>query len=214
MDLTHPERTVSPTLDLPVLACLGRQDRQWTTREIADATGATIPGVRLALRRLSRGGLVLESRLGRIRGYRLNTDHVMAPALAHITQAPAVLRRRITERISQWTVPAKLVVLFGSWARGEADGDSDLDLLLLHADHLSPEEEDGWELQVDTLKDDIRSWSGNSCDALSFSLADWAQHRYRADPIARVLQSEAIVLLGRRSLLGADRHDAAVASSR
>ena len=61
MDLTHPERTLAPTLDLPVLACLGRQDRAWTTRELADATGATIPGVRQALRRLSTSGLVHES---------------------------------------------------------------------------------------------------------------------------------------------------------
>ena len=212
MDLTHPERTLAPTLDLPVLACLGRQDRAWTTRELADATGATIPGVRQALRRLSTSGLVHESQLGQIRGYRFNRSHVMASALLEIADAPAVLRHRITSGISDWVIPARLVLLFGSWARGESDDQSDVDLLVLHSDDLTSSEQDTWEEQVESLKEDVLSWSGNSCDVLSFSLADWTEHRRRDDPISRAVDSDAIVLSGRRSLL--NRHGSPVGATR
>lgn len=210
MDLSHPARSVAPTLDVPVLACLALQDRAWTTREVADATGSTVPGARQVLTRLIHVGLVEESRLGRIGGYRLNRDHVMSEPLIEIAGAQGILRRRIIERVATWAVPAALVAVFGSWARGVAGHDSDVDLLVLHDELENVAADDAWEAQVDDLRSAIRRWSGNSCDLLSFTTADWHEHVRRADPVTRGVAESYVVLHGHRSLLALRPATAAV----
>ena len=202
MDLSNPTRSVAPTLDMPALACLSRQDRPWTTREVADATGSTTTGARLTLERLVRNGLVIRSQIGRVRGYQFNAEHVMAGPIRELVNAQAILRRRITDQVAAWPISAELLVLFGSTARDEADADSDVDLLLLHAE-LDRAEQDAWQEQIDDLKRSIHIWSGNDSDVLSFTIAEWSEHRRRTDPITRTVTEACIVLAGQRSLLTA-----------
>jgi predicted nucleotidyltransferase len=53
---------------------------------------------------------------------------------------PTELLEEITRRIRDTTTPAK-IILFGSYARGEADADSDLDLLVVVRDVRYPRRE-------------------------------------------------------------------------
>lgn len=204
MDLCTPERSLGTSLDLPVLTAMARRRGPATTRDVAEATGATVAGVRHVLDRLATHGLVHSEDVGRIRAYSLNQEHVLAGALQAVIEAPAVLRRRITGTVAAWRVPALLVVLFGSWARGEAHATSDVDLLVLHPP-LREDQIDIWEAQVADLAADIRRWSGNDVDLLTFDPEDWREHRARRDPLVAEVDRDAIVLVGRRSLLAAGR---------
>lgn len=194
MHLTHPLKTIAPSLDMGVLECVARSTRIYSIGEIADFTEASRPGARLAAERLTTGGLLEPVTVGRSRGYRLNRDHVLTPSILAALQAPSVLRSRIGDLVAEWPLPADRVILFGSGARGEADADSDLDLLIIPSDPAALDDE-GWAEQVLDLVMAIRRWTGNGCDVITLTAQDWADAVEAEEALAGEVERDGIVLL-------------------
>ena len=103
MDLRQPMRVVTPTLDGDVLAILARADKAFSNGEIASAIpDASKEGVRKALRRLVEQGIVERTRAGNALMYRLNRDHLAAPAIEALANIRLRLIERLRETIAEW----------------------------------------------------------------------------------------------------------------
>ncbi|WP_159440528.1 nucleotidyltransferase domain-containing protein [Tersicoccus phoenicis] len=70
---------------------------------------------------------------GRASLYRLNREHLAAPAIIELARLGDTLRERIAERIEGWAEQPVYAALFGSGARGEMTAASDLDLFILRS---------------------------------------------------------------------------------
>src|ERR1700689_645444 len=79
MDLSDPTRSVTPTLDGPVLAVLASAGRPLTVGQVAEkaARGSEIR-IRRSLARLVEQGSVRATLMGRNQVHELNRDHVAA----------------------------------------------------------------------------------------------------------------------------------------
>jgi hypothetical protein len=203
MDMGDPTRSITPTLDGPVLAVLASSGRPLTVGEVAAETvrGSEI-GVRKCLARLVAQGLVQATEMGRNRVHELNREHVAAPIATTMADLRLELWRRVRKEIDGWKPQPLYACVFGSAARGDGDADSDVDLLLVHppfpedpklppkANRIdavaafmtvlvpaSSAEAARWQRHVDTLRAHVFRWSGNQLQPVDLSLTEWIDRR-------------------------------------
>ncbi len=132
MLLQHPFAAITPTLDGAVLEVLARADAEFTGGQLHRMIpGASESGVRKAAKRLVEQGLVLAEQTGPAYRFRLNRDHLLAPAVIDIAHANAQLHTKVRDHVATWPTPPDAVVLFGSAARGQMTAASDLDVLVV-----------------------------------------------------------------------------------
>ncbi len=204
MDMRDPTRSITPTLDGPVLAVLASSGRPLTVGEVAAQTvrGSEI-GVRKCLARLVAQGLVRSTEMGRNRVHELNREHVAAPIATAMADLRLELWRRMRKEIDGWKPQPLCACIFGSAARGDGDADSDVDLLLVHPPFpedpklppkanwidaaaalvtvfvaASSAEAARWQRNIDTLRAHLLRWSGNQLQIVDLSLGEWMDRRH------------------------------------
>jgi predicted nucleotidyltransferase len=92
-------------------------------------------------------------------------------------------------------VPPAGVIVFGSFARGEADGASDIDVVLVRPADVD-DEEDGWGESVEGWRRAVRRASGNRVEVLEVPLEEIAAKLVSEEPLWRDVRHEGVVVLG------------------
>ncbi len=160
--------TLTPTLDGDVLTTLARADVELSGRELARHVGHGSPeGIRRAADRLVLQGALLQRTAGSARLYRLNRDHLAAPWIEGLASMRQQLIERLRTTIANWEQPAKIALLFGSVARGDATADSDLDLMVIRRSGCDPDSEP-WRTQLLELQQTATAWTGNDARILEY----------------------------------------------
>ena len=201
MDLSNPLATVTPTLDARVLQVLVATTAPCTAAEIHRRMGhASDEGVRKVLGRLVGQGIVITHAPARYPLYWLNRDHVAAPAIVQLAHVRQELLARIVAAIEAWGVPALHASLFGSFARGEAGAESDIDVLTIRPRRFRSVDEEPWQGQITSLDESIRSWTGNKAQVMDLDQRTLATMVQRRDPLLESWRADAVHLAGERLL--------------
>jgi Nucleotidyltransferase domain len=223
VDLTDPTRSVTATLDGPVLAVLALAGKPMTVGDVAAQMprGSEI-GVRRSLERLVGQGIVRATQMGRNRVHELNRDHVAAPAADLLAGLRLEVWTRLRGTLNAWNPAPVYACVFGSAARGDGGPGSDVDVLLVHqpfpgdsdprpqvgpvsaqpARHaneatfaqLTPRQVGKWRVQVDDLHDLVRAWTGNSLQAVQMSTYEWADQQRRRTALFKDISRDAVNL--------------------
>ncbi len=165
MQLQDPLAVVAPTLDAPVLAVLARAEQPFTGRQVHQLSQrGTEQGVRNALERLVRQGIVLRSQVGASYLYSLNRRHLAAPHVVALATLRDELFERWRQQIGQWPVQPRVVVLFGSAAKGDMRPESDIDLLI-----VADVEHGALEDHLVALQEATTAWVGSDTRILHVS---------------------------------------------
>ena len=180
-----------------VLAVLARTDKPLTGRTVASLVQphTSLRGVQVTLDALVANGVVSRERAGRAYLYTLNRDHLAAAPILALANMRPELQNRIRAEIDLWDPAPVAVWLFGSVARGEADTDSDVDLLVVSPDTVDPDLP-AWLEQVDTLSSHITRWTGNGCEVLELSSSELAAAVARDERLIAELRHDAVPLAG------------------
>jgi predicted nucleotidyltransferase len=193
--LGRPARSLVPTVDAPVLLALHATTRPLTGRRLATLAGASHTAVNAILGRLTRAGIVLAERQGSAMLYRANRDHVgwaVVEALAGMRRSALDAMRA---EIASWQTAPVSAVCFGSFARGEGDEHSDVDLLLVRPSDVV-ELDDTWDRQQQALRDLVQRATGNDCQILDIDLARLLRHVELGDPLASNWLHDGVLLSG------------------
>ncbi len=159
---------VTPTLDGDVLSVLANAEVEMTGRELQRVIGrGSHQGIRNAADRLAGVGVVSRRSAGNANLYALNRDHVAASWIEGLAHLPAQVLGRLRSEINGWEHPPTLVALFGSVARGDAQSESDMDLLVIRPADREPDEP-VWQEQVSKLQEHAGAWTGNDARVLEF----------------------------------------------
>ncbi|MGW6004327.1 nucleotidyltransferase domain-containing protein [Oerskovia enterophila] len=170
MDWSSPVSAVVPGLEGPVLRALWNRQSELTGGQVHRvAHTGSLEGVRRALARLERQGIVQRRTIGSTNYYRVNRDHLCWPAIEALFDALhpwCELRRRLDELLHEVVRDDGRrrsigVAVVGSAARGDGTGADDLDLLVVIPDDLP-----AWIARelTDQLGRDAGAWTGNDVD--------------------------------------------------
>jgi predicted nucleotidyltransferase len=198
VDLSSPISSVIPSAHGAVLAVLARTHEPLSGRRVAALTDGRVGQRRVndVLGELADAGIVRCERHPPAKLYVLNREHVAAEGIIALANQCEALLGRIRDELVGWQVPPVSACLFGSAARGSAQLDSDLDILLVTDLHDARRESE-WQHQVDRLTEQVQAWSGNACEVLELSRDDLAAAAARDDRLVRELRADAITLGGR-----------------
>jgi predicted nucleotidyltransferase len=208
MNLSSPISSVIPGAKGEVLSILARTTEELTGNVIASLAGGKVSqtGANKALKTLVTDGLVVSRPAGKAILYRLNRDHVAAGAIVELSELPSTLTARIQQLVASWQHPSVAMALFGSAARGQATSDSDVDLLVIRPDSVD-DENPVWSANVIELTEAVERWTGNRCEILEYSEAEFARLLRKGDSLIDNIRRDAIWLAGKspRELTRASR---------
>lgn len=178
MNLTEPMLSVVPGVTGSVLAVLARTTEPLTGRAVAQLVkpAASQRGVANVLALLVDAGVVDRADKGSSALYTLNRDHVAASALTELAELRQLVINRLANAIASWTPAPASATIFGSFARGEGGGSSDIDLLLVRP---SGAHED-WASNAAMLTSEVLRWTGNPLNIIDIPIADLGMFRDEA----------------------------------
>ena len=189
MDLGAPLLDVAPAVRGALLQALARLEQPVTRRQLAAAAEVAPGHASAVIEELIQTGLVNEMVAGRASMVELNRNHLAAGPVLALARLRGELIRRLRERLSAW--PDLLGAwLFGSVARGDADPDSDVDLLIVAQDLRSTD----LHARLAQLHSDVRSWTGNELQVVEHTPASWRKLVRAKNPLVAQIRLDGIAL--------------------
>jgi hypothetical protein len=194
MDLRHPLRSLIPSLDSAVLEVLAGAKTGLGVSQITRlAAKGTRPGLTAVLDRLVAHGVVLAEPANQGFLYRLNRDHLLAPVVVATAAVRGTLIARLTDAVDGFAPQPAHASLFGSFARGEADADSDIDLLLIAG---TGRDAALWDDSAAQLRDRVFRWTGNRCQLMVLTVPRLRQLAAANEPIVANWLADGLLLSG------------------
>lgn len=185
-------------MDGDVLARLALAEEAFTPGQLQRLLPeASVDGVRKVLNRLATQGIVTSTRIGSAAiTYALNRDHLAADSIIALANQGSMLRDKIQARLGNWAHPPAYAAVFGSWARGTATTESDVDLFLVRPSRTP---DDAWDEQVGHLEEDVSRWTGNDARCLVVDSGRLVEMRH--EPVLHSIMREGLTLYGEPATL-------------
>ncbi len=197
MDYVRPVEAVIPGATGRLLAALARIEAELPVSTVANIAGVGRTRASGIIAELSALGVVERREIGRtvlVSLARQSAAGELIDRLAHLDSEVIARLRSLAAKIEP--APETLLV-FGSFARGEADADSDLDVLAVRSPTANPET---WAASVSAFAEHAQALAGNQVQLLDYDLDDL---RRKAGSRAkegrefwREVRRDAIVLVG------------------
>jgi hypothetical protein len=197
MDLSHPIESVISSAHGPVLEVLASTEVALTGRGVAALLEGRVSSRRVidVLNELVDAGVVLRDRIGAAYQFRLNREHLAAPAILRLAGLRSALIDAIGDAVASWALPPVAVWLFGSVARGNAGPASDVDLLVLRPTFVD-EDDPIWAEQISDLEGRIGRWTGNQATAIEYGDDEFSALVQAGDRLVDALRTDAITIAG------------------
>jgi predicted nucleotidyltransferase len=196
VDYRRPVEALVPGVQGRVLGVLARAGADLTMRAVAELAGVSPQQASVVIGRLVELGVVDRRDVPPASLVRMAPDNVAAQAVVAI----ASLRRAAFDRLTASAadiqpVPTSLVV-FGSFARGEADSESDLDVIAVRPPGL-PSDDDRWTDSLGSWTDRATRVVGNPVNLVEASSEELPALLRRDGPsLWRDAATEGVVLIG------------------
>jgi predicted nucleotidyltransferase len=173
VDFVRPIEAIVPGAQGRVLAVLAETTAELNLRTIAQLAGISQAQASRLLPNLVALGIVERREVPPASLFRLVPEHVAARALLALARSTDTVldeMGRLAEALPQ---PPVSVIVFGSFARREADADSDIDLLIVRPAEVD-EDDDTWSASLEAWRRDVRRLTGNPVQLLEVSVDEAA----------------------------------------
>lgn len=188
MNLGHPAFDILGENDARVLHQLAVLGDGASGRRIQELAGvANLRTVQRILERLERVGLIDVQPIGRANRYSLNRAHILWDPIERLLEAPARAEEEFQMLIGKAFGPAiDHAILYGSFARGTANLDSDIDVLIVWADDVPSSARLS---TVSNATDQVERLTGNRAQFLSVTADELAALIEANDPLIESIRS-------------------------
>ena len=196
MDFVRPIEAVIPGVQGRVLAVLAETTAELNLRTIARLSGVSHAQVSRVLPGLVELGLVERREAPPSSLFRLVPEHLAAGPLVALARSRDGLIEEMERVAEMLPIVPTSVIVFGSFARGEADAESDLDVVFVRP--VSTDEYDeSWADSVEQWRSRILRVGGNPVEILEVGSDEVGERLSSQQPLWQDIRREGLVILGR-----------------
>lgn len=189
VDFTAPLEAVFPGASAAVLAVLARAEKPMTLRQIGERSGVSHPQVARHVERFQLLGLVSRETVGRSHQVRL-VDGAVGSLVRRLLRVDDMVIDRMRATAGRIEPNAVSVIVFGSFARGAAGPESDIDVAIVATDPELPD----WSEEVSGWVQEMTEYSGSPVAEIVVSLRDLTERSDEA--LWQAIAAEGIVVAG------------------
>jgi len=197
MYLSNPLSTLFPGAHGHVLRQLLIESRPQSGRAIALKLGQSVGKSRVieVLSDLAHLGVVDREIVGSSHLFSINKDHLCYQTLKVLASPMPALIKQIKRIVAGFQRAPLAVVIFGSVAKGSSQAGSDLDLLVIRPNHVSPEDS-AWEAQTLELVVQLERSTGYPVQLVEYSEDEFQTLVNRGARLVNELAEAGIVVKG------------------
>ncbi|HMR94339.1 MAG TPA: nucleotidyltransferase domain-containing protein [Microthrixaceae bacterium] len=173
MDFVRPIEAIVPGAQGRVLAVLAETTAELNLRTIAKLAGVSIAQASRVLPGLVELGVVERREVPPSSLFRLVREHVASRAVLALARSTDIVLDEIGRLAGALPRPPASVIVFGSFARGEAGRDSDVDILVVRPTEVD-EDDDAWAESLEAWRRDVTRLTGNPVEVLEVSIDEAA----------------------------------------
>jgi len=171
MDFIEPVQAVIPGTQGRVLAVLAQTTAELNLRTVARLASVSPAQASRVLPGLVALGLVERREVPPSSLFLLNPQNVAAQAVIELARSRDTTIDRMSAAATELLTPPTSVVIFGSFARGEADSESDIDAVIVRPDEID-DDNDEWSAGVERWRTSVQAISGNRVEVIEIGRSD------------------------------------------
>ncbi len=191
MDYLSPIEALFPGVGSAVLAVLVESGDPLTIRQLAERAGATHPQVAHHVDRLEALGVVQRRVAGRSHLISLS-EGAAAESIRGLARLRDVVLDHMRAGVTEIDPPPESVIVFGSFARGTARADSDLDIAVVAPDDCA--DDSRWLASLSWWLDSVAAFAGNPVAEVVLT-ADELRER-TDEPLWEQIRREGVLVSG------------------
>lgn len=195
MDFVHPVEAIIPGAQGRVLGVLARATAELSLRTVARLAGVSTAQASRVLPGLVELGLVRRREVPPSSLFALVRSHVAADAVLALAAARDTVLHDLRAAAASLPVAPMSVIVFGSFARGEAVTGSDIDAVLVRPDDV-PADAAAWVESIESWRSQISERAGNPVEVLELSRDEARSRVASARPLWRDIRRDGLVVYG------------------
>lgn len=168
MDFVRPIEAIVPGAQGRVLAVLAETTAELNLRTIAQLAGISQAQASRLLPDLVALGVVERREVPPASLFRLVPEHVASRALLALARSTDTVLDEMGRLAGALTQPPVSVIVFGSFARRDADPDSDIDVVVIRRAEID-EDDDEWSASLESWRREVLRLTGNPVEVLEVS---------------------------------------------
>ncbi|MCY4516470.1 MAG: nucleotidyltransferase domain-containing protein [Acidimicrobiaceae bacterium] len=169
MDFVHPVSAVIPGAQGHVLAVLAETSAELNLRTVARLAGVSASQASRVIPGLVELGLVERREVPPSSLFRLNRHNEAARIVVQLARLRDNVLERIGSAAGDLPQPPASIIVFGSFARREADRTSDIDVVVVRPDEVDPDD-DAWTEGIDRWRRNAGAIAGNDIEVIEVGL--------------------------------------------
>jgi predicted nucleotidyltransferase len=195
MDFLHPVEAVIPGTRGRVLAVLAETTAELNLRTVARLARVSPAQASRVLPGIVELGLVERREVPPSSLFRLSRDNVAARLVIELSRSHAIALKQMGAAALELTIPPASVIIFGSFARREADRHSDIDALIVRPDGID-EDDDTWTAGVEEWRQRVRTITGNPVEVIEADRAEASEKLLSKRAMWRDIVRDGVVVNG------------------
>lgn len=196
MDFVRPLQAVIPGAQGRILAVLAQTTAELNLRTVARLAGVSAAQASRVLPTLVELGLVERQEVPPSSLFGLNRENVAAQWVIELSRSHQLALDQIGAAVSHLVPSPTSVIIFGSFARREADKYSDIDVVVVRPGTVE-EDDVGWGEGVEQFRRRVRSITGNPAEIIEICEADASGKLAGSQSLWADVAREGIVIHGR-----------------
>ncbi len=168
VDFVRPIEAVIPGAQGRILAVLVETTAPLNLRTLARLAGVSPAQASRVMPGLVDLGLVERYEVPPSSQFLLARPNVAAQAVIELARSQGTASERIGLAAASMATPPESVIVFGSFARGEAGIESDIDVVVVRPDSID-EDDDEWATALEAWRDEATAITGNSIEVVEVS---------------------------------------------
>ena len=196
MDFVRPIEAVIPGVPGRVLAVLAETTAELNLRTIARLSGVSHAQVSRVLPGLVELGLIERREAPPSSLFRLVPEHIAAGPLITLARGRDGVVEEMERVAAVLPIVPVSVIVFGSFARGEADAESDIDAVFVRPGGVD-ESDEPWTDSVELWRSRIHRVSGNLVEVLEVGSEEIGARLSSRQPVWHDIHRDGLVVHGR-----------------